>query len=67
MTIITTRHTRALQYCNKGVREFCQKHSIDYQLFIKNGIKEEDLIKTNDVMAKKLIEYAKNEINHEQK
>ncbi len=63
--IITIRHTRALQYCNKGVREFCKKHSIDYQDVIKNGITEDDLIKTNDVMAKKLIEYARKEVGHE--
>ncbi len=68
MTIVTTKHTRALQYCNKGVRAFCQQHNIDYQNFIKNGIDADDLLKTNDVMAIKLIEHAKSkEITHEQK
>lgn len=68
MTIVTTKDTRALQYCNKGVRAFCQQHNIDYQNFIKNGIDADDLLKTNDVMAIKLIEYAKSkEITHEQK
>lgn len=67
MTIVTTKDTRALQYCNKGVRAFCQQHNIDYQNFIKNGIEETDLLKTNDVMAIKLIEHAKSkEITNEQ-
>ena len=68
MTIVTTNDTRALQYCNKGVRAFCQQHNIDYQNFIKNGIDESVLANLDDVMASKLIEYAKSkEITHEQK
>lgn len=68
MTIITIKDTRELGYCSKGVRAFCKLHNIDYHYVIKNGIKEADLLNTNDAMAIKLIKHAKSkEITHEQK
>ena len=59
MTIITIKHTRAMGYCSEGVRSFCFKHQIDYRKFIKQGISEAELIRVNDAMSLKLIEYAK--------
>lgn len=59
MTIVYMSHLRSLKYCSKGVRKFFIKYELDFNDFLKNGIDEETLKKTNDAMAFKAIEKAK--------
>lgn len=54
--IITIRDARKLKYCSRGIREFYDRHNLDYSDFIKNGISCNDLLKTGDSMAIKLVE-----------
>ncbi len=57
--IVKTSHLRKLKYCSRGQRRFFEQHNLNFLDFIKNGISEEELIKTNDSMAFKAIEEAK--------
>lgn len=35
-------------YCSSGIRAFFKRYNLDYSDFLKNGIKEEEIRKTND-------------------
>lgn len=59
MTIVTMQHLRKLKYCSRGVRAFFEKYNLDYQKFLKEGVSEEDLKKTNNAMADAAILEAK--------
>ena len=54
--VITIRDARKLKYCSRGIREFCDRHDLDYTNFIKNGIDCSDLLETGDSMAIRLVE-----------
>lgn len=56
--LITTRHLRAVGYCLNGSRAFCAKHGIDWRRLVREGVPEEDLLRTNDAMARKVVERA---------
>lgn len=57
--IVQVRDAVDLGYCIKGIKEFCHRHSIDFRNFVKHGIDEEELIKTGDAMAVKVVERAR--------
>lgn len=57
--IIEHKHLRTLRYCNKGAREFFQRHGLDWSLFISSGLPEEQFIATGDAMAIRLVEFAR--------
>ena len=48
-----------LGYCIKGLKEFCKRHDIDFKDFVKNGIEADIILKIEDAMAFKLVEYAR--------
>lgn len=54
--IVTHADMRKYGYCNKGAREFFQKHGLDWALFVKEGLPSEDLLATGDAMAAQLVE-----------
>ena len=56
--IITLSHVRQARMCMYGTREFFRRHKLDFRKFIKHGIDEEELKKTNDAMALRVIEVA---------
>jgi len=47
-------------YCIKGIKEFCKRHNIDFRNFVAHGIEADILLKTEDAMAIKVVEYASN-------
>lgn len=63
--IIRMKHARSVWsrngrgYCSHGIRQFCEKHSIDYPNFLKNGMPEEEVLALNDCMANKIVEHAR--------
>lgn len=57
--IVTHRDLRALRYCNNGTREFFRRHNLDWSEFVKNGLPEEQFTATNDAMAIRLVEFAR--------
>jgi len=59
MSKVRIQHTRALGYCRKGVKKFFERHNIDWDTFIKEGVPEEALLNTNDALAIKVVENKK--------
>lgn len=63
--IVTIQDARAVLtptgrgYCSRGIRAFFQRHGLDFNDFLKNGIEEEKLINTGDYMALKAVEVAR--------
>lgn len=57
---ITIKDLRKLNYCLKGTRAFLEQHGFDWNEFKRNGIDSEQVRKTNDGMALKLIEEVEN-------
>ena len=43
-------------YCHRGARAFAQRHNLDWQDFVKNGIDAEVLRQTGDAMAVRIVE-----------
>lgn len=60
--IVTINDARALRYCSRGLRKFFIRHNLDFASFCKNGIDSEILMRTNDSMAIKLVEYVNGKI-----
>ncbi|HWH75543.1 MAG TPA: hypothetical protein VNV16_14895 [Methylibium sp.] len=57
--LVLHRHLRELGYCNRGARAFFARHGLDWPAFLRVGIQAEQLERTGDAMALKLVEYAK--------
>lgn len=61
-TPVTVRmaHLRRLGYCSSGVREFFERHSLDYPGFLANGIRSDELLSVcgDDIMVQKAVEIA---------
>lgn len=45
--------------CSRGARIFFNRHGLDWQGFLKNGIEAEKLESTGDAMALQVIEVAR--------
>lgn len=56
--ICKVRHAKALRYCAKGCRAFFKAHGLDWIEFVRNGYEPEVLLKTNDLMATRLVDLA---------
>jgi hypothetical protein len=56
--IITVSDVRASFMCTKGARAFFRRHNLDWSRFIREGLPEEEIARTNDAMALKVIEVA---------
>lgn len=61
--IVTHRDLRALKYCNKGARQFFERHGLDWSKFVKEGLDETVFLKTGDAMAIALVEFARERQN----
>jgi len=59
MIVVKIEHLRKLRYCSRGVRKFFEKYELDYSRFLREGIAENELVKTNDAMAFAAIDEAK--------
>ena len=58
--IVKMEHMRSLRYCSRGVREFFERHQLNYSDFLQNGISGEELLAAsgNDAMAAAVVEVA---------
>lgn len=58
--IVKMEHMRSLRYCSRGVREFFERHQLNYSDFLQNGISGEELLSAsgNDAMAAAVVEVA---------
>lgn len=46
---------RKLGYCSIGMRRFAEHHNLNWSAFLKEGIEEEVLLETGDVLAVNLV------------
>jgi len=60
---VTLAHARSLYghagYCSRGMRAFAERHGLDWERFLREGIPEEDLLATGDAMAQAVVEHAR--------
>ncbi len=63
MSNVFIRHTRALGYCRRGAKAFLERHGFDWNVFITEGISEEELMKVDDTMVTEAIKYMRKETN----
>ena len=56
--MITMSDVRKAKMCSQGARAFFRRHNLDWAQFLKHGISEDELKKTGDAMALKVIEVA---------
>lgn len=54
-----------LRFCNRGARQFFERHGLDWSEFIKNGIPFETLEVIDDEMARQSIIQAKKRLGIE--
>lgn len=58
MTIIRIEDCRAVRFCSAGLRRFANKHGLDFQDFVRNGI-DSDLLPQNDCMVDEIVAAAR--------
>lgn len=46
-------------YCHRQARAFFLQHGLDWQAFLRDGIDDELLVATEDALAIKLVEHAR--------
>lgn len=59
MTIIRHKDLAAIKFCNRGARQFFERHGLDWSDFMKNGIESETVEHIDDAMVRRVIERAK--------
>lgn len=60
--LITMKHVRANQMCSGGSRKFCERHGIDWNKFLSEGIMASELMKIDDAMVRDLVEKSRGRI-----
>lgn len=57
--LVKMEHVRAAKMCSRGARSFFQRHGLDWQTFLKEGLDAEIIEATGDAMALKVAEVAR--------
>ncbi|WP_235823536.1 hypothetical protein [Azohydromonas sediminis] len=57
--IVTHADMRALEYCNRGARQWFARHGLDWAAFITAGLPAAQLLATGDAMAHAVVEVAR--------
>jgi hypothetical protein len=57
--IIRMEHVRQAGMCSSGARAFFQRHDLDWNRFLEQGITAKELIPTQDAMALRVVEVAR--------
>jgi hypothetical protein len=52
------RHVKAMRYCTKGIRYWCELHGLDFKRLIREGFTADELIETGDSMGIRVAEFA---------
>jgi hypothetical protein len=52
-------HVRAARMCSRGARAFFERHGLDWQRFLAEGLPAEQIEATGDAMALKVVEVAR--------
>lgn len=57
--IITMKDVRAVAMCSRGARAFFQRHELDWNKFLDEGLPAEVIEATGDAMALHVVEVAR--------
>lgn len=57
--IVEMKDIRACRMCSGGTRDFFRRHNMDWNKFLKDGLPEEEFIRTGDAMAMQVVEAAR--------
>lgn len=57
--LVRMEHIRAARMCSRGTRAFFERHGLDWNAFLREGISGSQLEATGDAMAKKVVEVAR--------
>lgn len=69
MTRVYIRHARSVLgpngkgYCARGMRQFADRHGLDFDKFAREGIDADALLNTGDEMARAIVLEAEREEN----
>lgn len=58
---VTMRHVRQATMCSRGVRAFFQRHGLDWDAFLREGLDAKVVRATGDAMALRVAEIAEAE------
>ncbi len=58
--IVNMGHIRKSKMCSRGTRAFFEKHGLDWNAFLREGIDAEKLKATGDAMALQVVKVAEN-------
>lgn len=58
--LVTMQHVRKAKMCSRGARAFFERHNLDWQKFLDEGLPVEQIEATGDAMALQVAEVAKN-------
>lgn len=47
---------RAAGHCVRGTKDWFDRHGLDFRLFLKEGIEEEEFIAAGDALALRIVE-----------
>lgn len=48
-------HCKRLQFCRKGIREYCARNNLDYQQLVNEGLPISELRKVDDSYVAQLL------------
>ena len=57
--ILRMEHIRRARMCSRGSRAFFERHGLDWQRFLREGIPASELLATGDAMANQVVEVAR--------
>ena len=55
MTTVMVQDIKTLKFCNRGARQFFEKHGLDWQDFVRNGIDADAFRAIGDEMGLKAV------------
>lgn len=56
---VTMAHIRRARMCSRGTRAFFQRHGLDWDTFLRDGVPARTLADTGDAMALQVVEVAR--------
>lgn len=59
MVMVTMADVRRARMCSRGARAFFDRHALDWDAFLSDGIGSDQLEATGDAMAMKVVEVAR--------
>lgn len=59
MVMVTMADVRRARMCSRGARAFFDRHTLDWDAFLRDGIGSDLLEATGDAMAMKVVEVAR--------